>query len=268
MSQAAKRTLMLLEQVARAKAPEGLLEIATTAGLDKTTCSRLLGLLVERGWLVRDTETKKYAIGPTLVGLSMSASLPDQVRLHIFPVLNELREATCETVSLQRRFGNLRVCVAGLESREPLRRGLPIGDALPVSAGPSGKVILAFVGTEALAEAERDLDDAQRASLRTHLKMIWQTGYLSTDGDRTAGVGAISVPLFARAGVYGSLTAAGPSSRFDSARRQAALPILLTAARNFSALLGGDTSRYASWLTAVDTSALAAHAPQQRSALT
>lgn len=254
MSQAAERTLILLEHVSRASAPVGLLEIAGRTGLDKTTCSRLLGLLVGRGWLVRDAETKKYSVGPTLVGISMSASLPDQVRLHFFPLLHELREASGETVSLQRRFGLLRVCVAGLESRESLRRSLPIGDSLPLTAGPSGKAILAFAGAEATADATAELDEPRRHAVHQHLRLIRDTGCLSTDGDRTPGVGAIAVPLFERSGVYGSLTLAGPSSRFDSAERRAALPLLLRVACDLTALLGGDTSRYRAWSDAATVS--------------
>lgn len=251
MSQAADRTLVLLEHVARASAPTGLLEIAGQTGLDKTTCSRLLKLLVSRGWLVRDDETKKYSVGPTLVGISMSASLPDQGRLHSFPLLYELREAAGETVSLQRRFGLMRVCVAGLESRESLRRGLPIGDSLPLTAGPSGKVILAFAGAEATAEAVAGLDESKQRTVHEHLRLIRDQGFLSTDGDRTKGVGAIAVALFDREGVYGSLTLAGPSSRFDFSARDAALPMLLRTARDLTALLGGDTNRYTTWSAAV-----------------
>lgn len=251
VSQAADRTLLLLEHVARASAPTGLLEIAGDTGLDKTTTSRLLKLLVARGWLVRDEETKKYSVGPTLVGISMSASLPDQVRLHSFPLLHELREAAGETVSLQRRFGILRVCVAGLESRESLRRSLPIGDSLPLTAGPSGKVILAFAGSDVTAEATADMDEPKRRTVHEHLGLIRMHGFLSTDGDRTQGVGAIASPLFARDGVYGSLTVAGPSSRFDEAARRAALSSLLRTARDLTALLGGDTNRYTAWSAAV-----------------
>jgi DNA-binding IclR family transcriptional regulator len=228
----------------------GLLEIAGNTGLDKTTCSRLLGLLVARGWLVRDAETKKYSVGPTMVGISMSASLPQQVRLHFFPLLHELREASGETVSLQRRFGSLRVCVAGLESQHSLRRSLPIGSSMPLTAGPSGKVILAFADADATAEALAGLDEPRQQAVHEHLGLIRTSGYLSTDGDRTPGVGAIAAPLFDRGGVYGSLTLAGPSSRFDAAARQAVLPMLLRAARDLTVLLGGDTGRYDGWTAA------------------
>ncbi|HEY9522294.1 MAG TPA: IclR family transcriptional regulator [Thermopolyspora sp.] len=262
MSKAAERTLVLLEQVARASTPCGLLEIAGKAGLDKTTCSRLLTLLVARGWLVRDAETKKYSVGPTFVGTAMSASLPDQIRLHFFPLLQELREASGETVSLQRRFGQLRVCVAGLESREMLRRGLPVGDSLPLTAGPSGKVILAFAGADTLNELTAGLTHEQQQVVREHLQLARQVGYLSTDGDRTPGVGAISVPLFAHDGVYGSLTLAGPCSRFDAPTRQASLPALFGAARDLSALLGADPARYDAWPTAPSASVDAATAAQ------
>jgi len=266
MSQSAARTLQLLEQVARSTAPAGLIELAEQSGLDKTTCARLLGLLEDKGWLLRDRTTKKYEVGPTLVGISMSAGLPDPLRLHLFPLLHNQREATGETVSLQRRFGSLRVCVAGLESREPLRRGLPVGDALPLTAGPSGKVILAFTGDGTVADLTRDLDQTTRARLRKDLDTVRATGYLSLDGDRTPDVGAIAVPLFTYGSVYGSVTVAGPSSRFSHRNRLTALPSLFIAARTFTVALGGDGTRYDGWIAALDASTVAP-APKRRTSV-
>lgn len=253
MSQSAARTLQLLEQVARSAAPPGLVEVATQAGLDKTTCARLLGLLEKGGWLLRDRTTKQYTVGPTLVRLSMTAGLPDLVRLQLLPLLHELHARSSETVSLQRRIGTLRICVAGLESHLPLRRGLPLGDALPLTAGPSGKVILAFADDAAVATLTPDLDQTTRTQLHTTLDAIRATGYLSLDGDRTPDVGAIAVPLFDHGSVYGSLTIAGPSSRFIPHVRLAALPYLLGSAQTFTAILGGDPTRYAPWIGAIDT---------------
>jgi len=251
MSQAARRTLQLLELVAESNAPGGLMEIAYRAGLDKSTAARLLGLLVERGWLQRDPETKKYSVGSTLVGMSTAAALSDPLRLHLFPLLQTLREKTSETISIQKRFGNVRMCVAGLESEEPLRRALPMGDALPLTSGPSGKVILAFAEESAIADAADGADEPGRSRLREDLEFIRAQGYLSTDGDRTPGVAAVSVPLFARDQVYGSVTVAGPSSRFTSEGRLAVLPSLLNAAGKFTSALGGSSARHEQWMATV-----------------
>lgn len=255
MSQAARRTLELVEFVAESAKPAGLMEIADRAGLDKSTAARLLALLVERGWLLRDPETRKYSVGPTLVGMSMAAGLSDPLRLHLFPLLQMLREQTTETISLQRRFGNLRMCVAGLESQESLRRALPIGDALPLSSGPSGKVVLAFAEVSVIAEAERSVDELLAGRLRDDLQFIRAHGYLSTDGDRTPGVAAVSVPVFGRDQVYGSVTVAGPSTRFSAEGRLAILPTLLDVAGKFTAVLGGNPADHQRWLAGLPRAA-------------
>jgi IclR family acetate operon transcriptional repressor len=250
MSQAARRTLQLLELVAESRSPGGLMDIADRSGFDKSTAARLLGLLVERGWLLRDPETKKYSVGPTLVGMSMVAGLSDPLRLHLFPLLHSLREETSETISLQRRFGNVRICVAGLESQESLRRALPMGEALPLASGPSGKTILAFAEESTIAEAVRVVDKLSCSRLRQDLEFISARGYLSTDGDRTPGVAAVSVPIFERDQAYGSMTVAGPSSRFTSEGRLAVLPALFDAASKFTFALGGTSARHQEWMAA------------------
>ena len=254
MSQTARRTLQLVEAVA-AIPPAGLMELSEYTGFDKSTTARLLAPLVERAWLLRDPETRKYSVGPTLVGMSLSAGLSDLLRLHLFPLLQSIRGVTTETISLQRRFGNVRMCVSGMESQEALRRALPLGMALPLAAGPSGKVILAFAEDSDISNALSDLDERSQTRLHDDLAFIRKSGYLSTDSDRTPDVSAISVPLFAQDGVFGSVTVAGPMSRFTPGMRQRVLPALLDAAAKFTRALGGESVLYETWASAVSLEA-------------
>lgn len=250
--QAVSRALQLVELVARSPQPRGLMELAGEAQLDKSTTTRLLSTLVERGWVLRDQDTKRYSPGPTLVGMSMSAGLPDRLHLIAYPLVARLRDMTGETVSLQRRFQDVRVCVTGLESQEPVRRGLPLGMPLPLSSGPSGKAILAFVSGDSYRAASRDLSPDERRALEKDLAAIRDHGFLSTDGDRTPGVAAVSVPLFSGEAVYGSLTVAGPSSRFTSGDRLHAVDALLAAAKELTQALAGDVSLFERWRAQID----------------
>lgn len=251
--QAVSRALQLVELIARSPQPRGLMELAGEAQLDKSTSMRLLSTLVERGWVLRDQDTKRYSAGPTLVGMSMIAGLPDRLHLIAYPLVASLRDKTGETVSLQRRFQDVRVCVTGLESQAPVRRGLPLGMPLPLSAGPSGKAILAFVSGDSYRAATRDLSPDARTGLEEDLSAIRDAGFLSTDGDRTPDVAAVSVPLFSGESVYGSLTVAGPSSRFTSENRLQAVGPLLAAAKDLTQALAGDVSLFDRWRAQIDT---------------
>jgi DNA-binding IclR family transcriptional regulator len=239
MSRTAHRTLDLLELVARSETPHGLIEIADEAGLDKSTTARLLAVLEARKLLRRDPETRKYAAGPRLIWLGVLAADRSDLRRAAEPLLGELRDQTGETVSLHIRVGDDRVCIAGAESRHEVRRVLTLGEPVPLWLGPSGRVILAFLpepDREAVLARSRagDLD-----ALRAVLAAIRSDGFVDSDGGRTPGVGAFSVPILGTRGIEASLTVAGPSARWDRAKRSAAREPVLRCARAISLGLGG-----------------------------
>ncbi|MEU6644003.1 IclR family transcriptional regulator [Saccharomonospora sp. NPDC046836] len=247
MSQAAEKVLVVLEHVAARREAVSAMSVASRLGLDKSTCSRLLALLVQHGWLVRDDRTRLFGIGPTLAKLGATAVVSNGLQSILLPLLTKLRDETGETVSFHRRIGDSRVCVAGLESQEVIRRVLPIGESFRLPIGPSGKAILAFVDPAHRDALLGELDAATAALLRRELDSVVRTGFISTDGDHIAGVGAISVPVFDVDGVFGSLTVAGPMQRWHPDRREAALPELLSAGQALSDTLGAARARYHQW---------------------
>jgi DNA-binding IclR family transcriptional regulator len=244
MSKTAERTLTLMDQVARAEEPCGLVELASRADLDKSTAARLLGYLEERGLLKRDAASKRYSVGPALVSFAAvvirGSDLPHLAQPHLV----SLRDASEETVSLHVRAGDERVCVAGAESLQPLRRVLTVGEPVALWSGPTGKVIFAFLSEgecEALRRRARAAGIAAEP-LDTHLREAREAGWLSTVGDRTAGVAALSAPVFDQHGVVGSLTVAGPAERWTSERMAGFAPTLLAAAGTLSAEVGAEAA--------------------------
>src|SRR3954463_2061196 len=160
MSRTAARTLDLMEHVARAPAPAGLIELADASGLDKSTAARLLAFLAERELVTRDSGTRRYAAGPALLGLGAAALRRSDLRVGARPYLERLRDATGETVTLHVRVADDFVCVDGVESPFPIRRAMPLGETLPLHLGSTGKAILAFLPSE---EIGRQLEVAAAA---------------------------------------------------------------------------------------------------------
>lgn len=247
MSQAADRVLKVLEHVAASRDPMSAMTVAGDLGLDKSTCSRLLALLVERGWLVRDERTRLFSAGPSLVQLGAMAVGTNQFESILLPLLTELRRETQETVSFHRRIGNQRVCIAGLESEQVVRRALPLGDAFPLHVGPSGKTILAFMDSNEQKQIIRDAGEDASYTIRAALETVIRRGVLSTDGDHAIEVGGLSVPVFDRQGIFGSLTVAGPILRWNAGRRASAAPSLLAAGQLLSEKLGASGDLHHKW---------------------
>ncbi|MGN6242148.1 MAG: IclR family transcriptional regulator [Motilibacteraceae bacterium] len=240
MSQIIGRGLELLEAVTAAPEPLGLMDIVEATGLDKSTASRTLAYLVERGSLVRDPSTKRYSIGPRTFALAAAVGARNDIRQLSAPYLDDLCRKTGESVSLHLRVGGRRVCVDGRESPHPLRRVVPLGESLSVHLGPSGKVILAHLPEDEAKAllSSVDLSESDRRQLMADLDKVRSDGYLHTESDRTRGVRAVSAPVFDANGVTGSLTVAGPAQRWRADDAEAAAAITVAAAATISTHLG------------------------------
>ncbi|MGH3756885.1 IclR family transcriptional regulator [Actinophytocola sp.] len=249
MSQAAVKALDLMDVVARAGAP-GLssTEAAAAAELDKTTASRLLAMLTQRGWLVRDPASRRYFPGRVLIEVAHATGFAERVPSTVHDVLRALQEQSGETVALHQLAGRVRLCVAGFESREEVRSALQAGETRPLDRGASSRVILAFCPERLRAQVMAEqADDAARTLLAEQLRWIVEHGYLSIESADVGGSGAIAVPLFHGPDIYGAIAIAGPASRFVRERRQAMVPALFRAGRDVSESLSKPPGRYVHW---------------------
>lgn len=243
MTRSVDRALALIE-VLEASSQQGasLMELVERTGVDKSTVTRLLDTCRARGWVVRDQLSRRYTLGPTLLAMARRGVLDDRVMITVYEVLTRVRDATGETAGFHRRAGDRRVAIAGVESQHDVRRGFNAGESCSLLVGPASKAILAF-----LPEAERLalLADAHSVvgadvdEVEAQVRFLHEWYYLSTDSDRTAGVGAIASPVFDSLGVAGSVVSSGPTSRFDTPARERARTAILAAADTITRALGG-----------------------------
>lgn len=238
MSAVAERAFSILEQVARSEQPLGLMELAARLDADKSAAMRSLAFLEERGMLRRDVGSKKYRIGPGLLSLSAIAIRKADLTQVAQPYLARLRDLTGETVSLHVRVGDERVCIAGAESPHVIQRVLTVGEPVSLCLGPTGKVILAFLG-EAEQAAIIGRANSSSPRLARDLALARKDGYLIVTSDRTAGVGAISTPVFDAHGAVAAITIAGPEDRLAPQEMERIAGPLVEAAAAVSAEIGG-----------------------------
>jgi DNA-binding IclR family transcriptional regulator len=241
VSQAALKALDLLRAVAGAGAG-GLAskDAAGRAGLDKTTASRLLGMLTEQDWLVREPATRLYFAGPRLVEIASVTGLSERIAPEVDELLERLRSATGETVAMHRLIGRLRVCVVVHESHHEVRSTVAMGSSATLDTGASGRAILAFcpdgfaesVTGEPIPVGREDLLDDDLRQLRTH-------GFMSMEYAEPGGSGVIAAPVFAGNGVFGAVAILGPASRFSEPHRVEAASALVSTCRKISLALGG-----------------------------
>jgi len=257
MSQAAIKALDLVDVVAHASSGGiGSTEAAVRCGLDKTTTSRLLNMLADRRWIIRDPASRKYFPGPVLIEAAYATGYSERPPVIVDGLLRSLQANTGETVALYQLAGRVRLCTAGFESRHEVRSTLQTGETRPLDLGAASRTILAFCDAELREQIfAEQTDAAYRRLLVEQVRTAADNGYLSTGSRQGGGSGAVAVPLFNRERTYGAIGVSGPASRFTAERRRACLPELFAAARQISEQLGGAPStRYAEWerdLTAV-----------------
>jgi DNA-binding IclR family transcriptional regulator len=226
-AQTSARCIALLQLFADRDEPMLLRDISDELGVARTAVYRLLAEFSHQGFITK-TSDHRYTVGPALIALAARITGSGSPRRDFHDALRALSAETRETVSLHLHANGQRVCIDAVEGDQPIRRVVPVGQTLPLFAGPSGKTILAFlpdVDREVVLErAAADGEDLAR--IHEQLDEARMKGYLVGVGDRIAGVGGLSVALFGPADAVAALTVSGPAERWGIAEMEAAIPLV------------------------------------------
>jgi len=188
-----------------------LTTIAGSVDLSLSTALRILGTLEKKGFITRDEASKRYSLGPSLLGLTAAAQRMNNLSMVALPFMQELNAEHDETISLYIISGMQRVCIQRVDSRQSLRQVVSIGDVLPLGLGAGGRVLTAW-----LAESQ-DIDLATLAPTLSHsvLEQVRQNGYAASFNERGEGIYGVAAPVRDSGGsVVAALSLSGPTARF------------------------------------------------------
>ena len=121
-----------------------LTEISEQLHLPKSTTHRFLTALKMRGLLNSLSIGNGYCLGYQLIHWGDLAKRSIELREIAMSVLYNLVEKTGETAVLSVRDGMSCVWIEQVESKQPIRWVKQVGVRLPLHAGSSGKILLAF----------------------------------------------------------------------------------------------------------------------------
>lgn len=235
MNKSSLKMLDILQLIAVTGQPMGLTEIAAEVEMDKTTASRMLNSLLARDFVVRDPRSKEYRVGPGFLGAASAVVSRAEIIRTIQPFMEKLSRETGELVNLIVRTNMERICISTVERFPPLLQRRTLGMRLPLTSGTAGKVILAFLDDEAIAEAMKlHPPILPEDEFLEQLNVIRNQGYYEDIAEKHRFLGAASVALFNHHGVFGVLNIVGEIERLDQAARQALLPIMRDTAAKVS----------------------------------
>lgn len=124
-------------------------EVAQKLNMNKSTVIRLMNSLVSTGFLSKTTKRGKYCLGVQIINLARASLLNPDLETVCQPYLHNLRDLTGETISLDVREGDERVCLLIIEGNQPVRLGAKFnGEHATLHAGSDSKILLAFLPDE------------------------------------------------------------------------------------------------------------------------
>ncbi|WP_336790106.1 IclR family transcriptional regulator [Paenibacillus sp. MMO-177] len=216
-------------------------EIADKVGLHKSTVHRMLATLEDRGFVERDPSSERYHLGMRMWELSAHLSRSDDQSVIWQPEMERLRDRLGETVSIYVRDGSERVRIQAVQSNQPVRRVAPVGARLPLYAGASSKVLIAY--SDRFVQEQIFGDPAWLLAIdldqyKQQLEEIVQQGYATSFEEREPGVAALAAPIFNRHGqVAAALSVSGPSSRLTMETMREYSTVLIEFAKRMGTMI-------------------------------
>jgi DNA-binding IclR family transcriptional regulator len=231
--QSLDRGLIIMEYLSRSQDHMGLPELAQLLDVDPSTVYRLLGTLLNRGFVVQDPVSKKYTLGLKVIELSRRAIDTIQIRVTSKSYLRKLVDETGESSNLAIFSDKAAICIDHKMSQSPLAVTNEIGESFIYHATAIGKVILAFqpedIREQILANYtfERFTHNtiSSVGTLKNQLELIRNYYFSVDDEERFLGVRCIAAPIFDfTEKLIAGIGITGPSSRLSLDR----FPSLIT----------------------------------------
>lgn len=139
-----QKGLALVEILLDSQAPTTLTELAAQAGFDVSSTHRLLQVLMELGYVVREEVAKRYVPGPRALSPLKILHPLNEFRRTARPILESLRDTSGQTTSLIAFVGNERITVDVARGAHQL---VPFYDTWlksPLHASATGKILIAW----------------------------------------------------------------------------------------------------------------------------
>jgi IclR family transcriptional regulator, KDG regulon repressor len=234
-----------LDEMASARRPLGVTELANLIDEPKARTHRHLTSLKQLGIVEQDPLTDKYRLGAKLVVYGSAANEQFDLRAIADPYLTRIRDATGQTAMLSVATHDTALVVSCVESRANVCISVKPGNRVQPHCSAQGRTVLAFSDADSQQRVmrrkmpkltETTLSDPE--ALASRLGLIRTRLWDDADGEVTPGVNALCCPILRDNGhIVGTIGIVGPSADIVSPPTPEMLEPIRAAAAELSARL-------------------------------
>jgi DNA-binding IclR family transcriptional regulator len=244
---ALERALDIVDAFSLAEPELTLTAIAARVGLAKSTATRLLAVLEERGWLERSAETERYRIGVRAFEIGNIYIQTTTLEIEAQPILRHLANTCQQTANLGLLRQGEVVHIAVVAPDRPIRFSTPVGLRDWAHLTGLGKALLAALPDDELTQvvARHGLPGRTMRTittlegLREHLAETRARGYALDDEEAFEGLRCVAAPIRdAKGETIAAVSISGLASEFGGVALSRYIAAVQDAAREISARLG------------------------------
>lgn len=199
---AVHRIVTLIEALLELEDDAGIREVAQRTGIPKSSVQRLLTDLQAKGWVNQDEKTKNYHISLHFLTFTSAWRLKRELIRKAGSVMDELCEASQQTILLLVQEGPKGICLHKVEPARTLRLVAEVGKTFELHAAACGKILLAFapaplrqkIFTSPLKRYTPSTITS-RGLLEQEVATIRQGGFAVSLEEMTPGTAEVAIPL-------------------------------------------------------------------------
>lgn len=226
MIESIDRALAILQLFLQEEEPLSITDISKRMGLHKSTVSRTIDTLEERGFVQKQEETGKYWLGIQVYSLGMLYREKKSLPKVAYPYAKALAIQTKESVHIT-TFAQSdapypqHVIMEKITSPQSVDMAPPIGSIRPSYCAASGKCLLAFskeyteayIGCKLKKFTEYTIIDWDE--LLSILEQVRRQGYAVEREEVELGMTCIAVPIFHNEKVIAAISVSSPMSHIN-----------------------------------------------------
>lgn len=247
-SRSVRRTLEIFEMMMQRGKPVGMTEIIAELAIPKSTAYELVNLLVAAGYVAPSDRGGGLFLGRKLFELGMAYRSQVDLLKDGSKFVEELRDATGETVQLSVLDDGMMLVLMKEEGIKPLRIISQVGSRVPVNWAASGRLLVSDLDDDELrallkrtvqpspsGRAKTDID-----TLVTEIRRFRKRGFATEVNETNEDAGCVAAPIIDSTGrCIAAMSVVVPAQRLNKGNRERLVEIVSRVAENLSHRLGG-----------------------------